>query len=441
MDNLCLENNASLKKILFKSLFIVFCIMLSYVINRYFMLIPLVFSCYYIFFAKDDTQSTILLIFLFFFSTVFKIQSDQTSLFFVVKLAYVFRALYKGYLNKIGKPILMEFIFIAYCVLNMLYFETDAIVRIINLVIWMLIVYLLLIKTKIDKSLINKFAVIAFFVSCLIAKIGEHIPSFSEEIASELSSYDVVYGGEIDRYTGIFGDPNAVSIYVILCLFILLQLLRNNELSSTIFLSGSTVLTMIGLLTGSKSCFLLLIIYWFVFFISKTQKIALKILLLIATTYIILTFSTTNLYDLFYFRFFGGASGITTGRTDIWETYISYLNQGGISNWLIGFGINTANLPDGRAAHNVFIQIIYNLGVIGLVLYLAYWLFIIKAYSKKIGNLNSNILQIFLMYMPLFCIIATAFFLDAFFLEGYFFAIALALLLIPSGNTNTINRI
>lgn len=404
------------------------CILFAYVSTRYLMLIALAISCAYIL-CSDDEQSTLMLIFLFFFSTIFKLQANQTSLFVVCKVAYIFRMLWRGHFRKIKQAFLWEIFFIEYCILSMFYGETSAIIRILNLTLWMAIAYLMITENIINRIDLCKIEIIAFFLSCIIAKIGEYIPAFALEISNELVNYDSGYGAEIIRYTGIFADPNMTTVYIILTMFACLYLYDNSKINGLYYLVLETILTLIGIATGSKSCFLLMIVFWATYLFSKTSKRIVKGIVLCMAIIVLLTFAQTTLYKFYSYRFFGAASGITTNRTTIWTSYINQLNDGGLCNWLLGYGINTSNLPNGKAAHNSFLQIIYNCGLAGLLLFLIFWFSLFRIYIHK--NFATTRIKIKHLsgLMPVLCILAITFFLDAFFLEGFYFAIPISLLM------------
>lgn len=430
MTNILNQRNGLLKTFIWEVL-IVSGIIVAYATSRYLMLPLLIVACIYIICIDSDDKSTAMLIALFMFSGIFKISSGTTSLFFICKVAYLFRALAKGYLRYVNKSVIFETVLIILCAMNMLFFGTDAIIRIINLFLWMLVAYVMLFCMTNDIYQIGLFFIVSFFFSCVVSLATNFLPTLAAEVKNIDIYYDPGYGADISRYTGIFGDPNMTTVVIITCLFILLKIYQGKKIDSFLFLCCALVLSVLGIMTGSKSCFLLLLVYWSVYFFTKLSNKVLKTLLIITAIIIVLSFSTTNLYDYYMYRFFGAASGVTTGRTDIWFTYFDRLNIGGKKNWFLGFGINTPDLPNGRAAHNVFIQIIYNIGIIGLISYISFWISIILEYIKPYKR--TRLIKI-LNWAPLACVIATSVFLDAFFIEAYYFTLPLAIMLIAPVN-------
>lgn len=81
---------------------------------------------------------------------------------------------------------------------------------------------------------------------------------------------------------------------------------------------------------------------------------------------------------------------ITTGRFDIIKTYLSKLLASPL-HFIFGYGFGAEYLTiDGgveaghiAGAHNVYIEIIYTIGILGFVLLLSYLLFLVFEYSKR----------------------------------------------------------
>lgn len=405
-------------------------IVFAYATNRYLLLLPFALSCYYIFTAETDDESTAMLLLMLFFSGILKISSETTSLFFGCKIIYLLRACFLGYYKKVNASFLMISMMTVYFCLNMFWCGTNATVRIINIFLWLNVAYVMLFHMIEDRSYIYKNVLFSFGLSCIVAWTGSFLPFLQNEISNVDIYYDPEYGSDISRYTGIFSDPNITTIFIILSMLLCLWLYQHKQINSMLFLVLCCILTGLGIATGSKSCFLLLIVFWIVYFFSRTENNLLKGGLVIVAIMILVTFSATNLYEFYQYRFFGAESGITTGRTDIWETYISALNDGGDASWILGFGINTTDLPNDRAAHNVFLQVIYNTGIIGLVTYVFTWISIIKNFIID-TCMEKGLWVVLNKMIPMFCIIATAFFLDAFFLEEYYFVFAIAISMIP----------
>lgn len=66
------------------------------------------------------------------------------------------------------------------------------------------------------------------------------------------------------------------------------------------------------------------------------------------------------------------------GRADIWENVINHFNQGKISEKIFGFGFDTSSRLFGLATHNDFIGVMFDFGVVGLMImaesFIALWI-------------------------------------------------------------------
>ena len=61
-------------------------------------------------------------------------------------------------------------------------------------------------------------------------------------------------------------------------------------------------------------------------------------------------------------------NSLTTGRFNLWQSYIEYFSLH-IDKLIFGGGLG-APLLDDKAAHNTYIELIYNYGIIGIALFI-----------------------------------------------------------------------
>ena len=77
------------------------------------------------------------------------------------------------------------------------------------------------------------------------------------------------------------------------------------------------------------------------------------------------------------------------GRTDVWKITLDMIRHSDSIQWLFGHGFDTVleNSPLKLSAHNDFLEVIYDYGLCGLALYLAFykrlWSGFVKLYRKK----------------------------------------------------------
>lgn len=98
---------------------------------------------------------------------------------------------------------------------------------------------------------------------------------------------------------------------------------------------------------------------------------------------------------VFSFRYLGAAFGLDwsgrmsgmaesggSGRFDIWRSVLAALASQEIPYWLYGHGYLATELVLGKGAHNDFLEILYNFGLLGLAIYLMFIGKIIKIFIE-----------------------------------------------------------
>ena len=256
--------------------------------------------------------------------------------------------------------------------------------------------------------------------SCAIGMNLNMIPNLKNTLI--LSSYlNSNTGTIVSRFSGLWNDPNGLTVFIIVSMFACLMAFNSKKINGVEFYIYEILLTIFGLLTVSKSCMLLLVVFWGYLFFSKSQldfiqKVSVLIVGVIALYYINNLMSDTISELISRFTSASISGDLTTGRSDLWKMYFDEMD---IGTWVFGKGIN-ADLPNGKAAHNTLIQIIYNIGMIGLLMWVG-----IFAEQNRLSNLvQINKKRI---WLPIFALLSTMFFLDGLFLELFYILIPVLL--------------
>lgn len=199
----------------------------------------------------------------------------------------------------------------------------------------------------------------------------------------------------VNRFSGLQGNPNYFTVDIIMVLSgiaILLFQERNKLLYIILFI----VLTAIGLMSLSKSfliSWLALMIFMFMFIVGTRRKKVKKLIFIlvgiIGMVYLIAA-EEINDYIIRFINSMGSVSDLTTGRTDIWSNYIAAI-WGNIKILFFGNGIN-GELVNGKAPHNTYIELIYSMGILGVMIYI----FVLHECLKK-RHKARNIIQ----YLPM----------------------------------------
>lgn len=180
------------------------------------------------------------------------------------------------------------------------------------------------------------------------------------------------------RITGFYGDPNYYAAHITAAISgIILLLPREKKVGRRAILAILFLLLLYcGLLSVSKSFFLIAVsmfLLWFVEIVFARGKVSNKVTMIaaFAILFVFVLSSTlfTDLLDHAIDRIIisgGNLSDLTTGRVDLWKSYMSYFEEEPLV-MIFGRGC-TSKLVQNRASHNILIQIIYQFGLLGAVI-------------------------------------------------------------------------
>ncbi len=185
---------------------------------------------------------------------------------------------------------------------------------------------------------------------------------------------------EVTRYSGYYGDPNYYSAHITAAFAGVSILLVKDRARRLQYVFLALLLLYCGLLSASKSFVIVLIFMaslWIIYAMNSRMKMSRKVLLITASFIAAGAVLTSGLYagliDMVRSRFEGieDISDLTTGRTDLWLDYVKYIFSHP-PTLFFGKGLSKVLVSD-TAAHNTVIQMVYQLGLTGCVIF-AYWL-------------------------------------------------------------------
>lgn len=273
---------------------------------------------------------------------------------------------------------------------------------------------------------------ISFSVGIIVAALSAQQLMAFPRIARYINVYS---WNVVRRLSGYYGDANFYSAHISAALGgVLLIFLREEKgTRRNWILALGVALLYCGFLSASKAFFVTIAVVfmlWFVKFLVMRGKIGRKLFMLAGILLVFSGILASGIFDeqwnviVFRFRQSTTLSGLTTGRTDIWMDYLRALSQD-FKLLLLGRGY-TITLVNGVASHNTVIQIIYQFGILGSILLLAWEYYFIRGTLKyhrvKIRLLDTAVLLTgaFLPWMAL----DLAFF-DEFFLMPLYVAAGL----------------
>lgn len=182
---------------------------------------------------------------------------------------------------------------------------------------------------------------------------------------------EAIWGTGIMRFMGLQGDPNYYMTMLIVGLALLIKLKEFGYLSTSWFVIQGVLLTAFGILTYSKTFVLVFVLLggFYVVWQFWSRKILSGVLLTVAAVlaFLLLAFADFSPFAVTVQRLLEGKdlSSLTTGRTDIYAAYWKKIIET-LPSFLFGYGLKAEGLF--KDPHNIYIEIVYYLGVTGFAL-------------------------------------------------------------------------
>lgn len=340
----------------------VMCIFLS-LYNSIFGIVALVLHLYALFSYKPE-KYIILLISLMPWAYIYKIDGVSTSLFSILVIISAIKFLVD--IKRVDVYfILALFLF----VLNVSFhfqINNSTLTMFIKLIFNFLILYgmcNLYNKKHLDAILV--FFIFSVLISSAIALLYPDRYIFSNRIRMEGTFVEFKY----ERFKGLQNDPNYYNASLVLCLLFLYYLYIHKKIGMSFF-AFSSLSIYFGIITYSKSFFLLLLI-WLVFIIifsivNKRYFFSIVMILICFFGATLIVSGRIQLINILLNRF-NDAAGVTTGRTDIWEMFFDlFRTRMDILLW--GNGFSTI-IYQTHASHNTYIDLIYYFGLFGSIMF------------------------------------------------------------------------
>lgn len=324
----------------------------------------------------DVEDSICILMFIISFERVFKLQLGGFALLNVVEVVFVIRLLYARNFKlpmKAGMPL------ICFCIYSLAVSAKTSIIDCVSIIVALLMA-LLIMKRKeenYDITRIVEYTAAGLVVTSVIALFNGFFPRLESVLGS--SRIRIGKGLYYYRFSGLQANPNyyTVLISVVLAVFAVMYL---NKKIKPIDIAYAISLLVFGLMSSSLSFVVSILVLGLLFFVASCKKnikylffgfLALSVVAAVIYSLRNTDFVSTVLYRLQQYSDDEEltAATLTTGRTDIWMSYIDYLLSHGRDLFLgVGVGANTYAII-GREVHNYFIEIVFYVGLIGAFLY------------------------------------------------------------------------
>lgn len=223
-----------------------------------------------------------------------------------------------------------------------------------------LTVYVLTIKGAINEKTILRWILIFVVLTTL-----EYF-DLSKELALKWSHVDM------EQFTNNTG-------YIFLSLIPLVFFLHKRPIVQYLLLAYIMFYVFISMKRGAIIIGVLMLL-WFLYYslrtISKKKKIivfSLIMIFLFASISFVLNYYATN--DFFQLRLSQTLEGNTSNRDYIYISFMHYFfNDASFSNILLGGGADATLRVSGNFAHSDWIELLIDCGIIGVFIYLIYWI-------------------------------------------------------------------
>lgn len=314
----------------------------------------------------DPADGLHLLFFLMNMANIFKAGANSTSFFTYLILLYVARCML---CRQWFTP--ESVIFVIYTMILQLATSNFNILRYIKLVSNVLLIDC---AFSLNREDFDREQAIALYISgVILSSCMAMLDSdfFRISVLSQTKELGIRYGfGEVYRFSGLDTDPNYYSVNVIVamcCVVVFFHRKRINVLKTAAVLGA---LFSFAVMTYSKSAFLMTAfpICCLVYSNYKSGRIGLQMICIIGIIIgaVYLFSGRVEFLQIVLSRLSLGGKGVselTTGRTDIWNAYFDFFLTHPFST-LFGMGIDSP-LVNNKEAHNTYIQLMYDLGLIG----------------------------------------------------------------------------
>lgn len=230
----------------------------------------------------------------------------------------------------------------------------------------------------------------------------------------------IVHGAAVIQYRiGVSARPFASDIYYALGLFPFMLLFGKNKFEKYINFAILFVITFLsGKRTGVLAVFCAMIVYLAIEHWHKSKKKYMVVLQL--SGFVILSVAAIIFIDYRYnlgliTRLLNVVNDGGSGRSEIWQSIWEGFKLDGIMQQLFGHGLYATESVAGMMAHNDFLEILFDYGVIALLFFILFYFSLIKQEIRMIKR-NSKccaamgaaiVIGIYLSMFSFFCIYST----------------------------------
>lgn len=341
-------------------------------------------------------------------------------MFFVMAALVILKSLIS---NRIKRSTFL--FYLAICIYSMLFCDYQrgfSFAQMIGIILLFVIPVVANSSGMIDCRVFIQHYIFGFVIATFIGFFAKSIPSMYQ-----LFEIDLMWTGnyqEITRFFGLAFDSN----FYALSNYILIAYLLYGFDKIDLFRGGLVLFLLItGIMTISKSYFLIACVLIVLYVVKSAPKLRHMIAFAVVAVLGIGIFEAVSnalgydALDLITSRFVkgGGFADNTTGRVEIWKSYINLFNTSGVKKALFGFGFNARVV---HAAHNTFIEFVYYYGLAGLLLWGAYFSHCLDLFRENMVSFEHK------TPMVCICLVAGVSFLSAYTYEAFWIGIVIGMM-------------
>lgn len=240
---------------------------------------------------------------------------------------------------------------------------------------------------------------------------------------------EAIYGTGTFRFRGLFRDPNYYMTLPVVGLALLIKLRDCKKIDLLPFLLLGLAMVVLGILTYSKTFLLVLLILAVVYVLWQFRNgkylLGVGLILVAVLAGDFLLFGEDSPFAVIMARFLSASniSDFTTGRTDLYAEYLERITDNAFS-FLFGAGLGAESLY--MDPHNLYIELVYYLGVIGLALFATFYFSMVHMVRKRVAGARKQ--NLFAKYSVVLIMLVLYFTLHGMFEEIFYAGSFLALL-------------
>lgn len=248
----------------------------------------------------------------------------------------------------------------------------------------MFILYVLLPKQDTESA---ERAIKAFCWSVLTTSLYALVFRNASQIVSIRGAESLaIWGTSITRFSGLIKDPNYYMTLLITGMGALCKLKETGKIQAFWFWGQIVAMTAFGILSYSKAFFLmffgvmLMYIVWQFWSKKFFKGMVFVVLGIVVGMYFLLSENSPFAVVLTRLTSSSRLSDITTNRSDLFVRHWNVITEN-IVNFLFGLGLNAPILD--RGAHLLYLELMYYVGLLGLILVLGLFVSMVRDLLKS----------------------------------------------------------